>query len=175
MLNVNVGDYLIIRRIANMINKVIDYIENVLEVPRDEYSGMPTCPFAKQERESNNIYINTITKGNDFIVCIHKFIESGKNSAVFIQDDEIFEKDTKRYQKFLNNILKALDKDEWKALCINPDDKLEVDGFNARSLAPCFLVLINNKKEIKKAHDIIKKTKYYDKMDSKYKKYLGVK
>ncbi len=158
-----------------MINKVIDYIENVLEVPRDEYSGMPTCPFAKQERESNNIYINTITKGNDFIVCIHKFIESGKNSAVFIQDDEIFEKDTKRYQKFLNNILKALDKDEWKALCINPDDKLEVDGFNARSLAPCFLVLINNKKEIKKAHDIIKKTKYYDKMDSKYKKYLGVK
>ena len=62
-----------------------------------------------------------------------------------------------------------------KALCINPDDKLEVDGFNARSLAPCFLVLINNKKEIKKAHDIILKTKYYDKMSKKYKKYLGVK
>jgi len=158
-----------------MINKVIDYIENVLEVPRDEYSGMPTCPFAKQERESDNIYIDTITKGNDFIVCMHNFIESGKNSAVFIQEDELVEKDTKRYQKFLNNILKVLDKSEWKALCINPDDKLEVDGFNARSLAPCFLVLINNKKEIKKAHDLIKKTKYYDKMSKKYKKYLGVK
>ena len=158
-----------------MKEKVLSYIEDVLEVPRDEYNGMPTCPFAKQERESDNIYIDTLSESNDFIVCMHKFIESGRNSAVFIQKGELFEKDTKRYQKFLNKILKALDKSEWKALCINPDDKLEVDGFNARSLAPCFLVLINNKKEIKKAHDVIKKTKYYDKMDPKYKKYLGVK
>ena len=158
-----------------MKEKVLEYIENVLEIPRDEYSGMPVCPFAKQERESNNIYIDTISSDNDFIICMHNFVESGRNSAVFIQDDVILEKSTKRYQKFLNNILRAMDKNEWKALCINPDDKLEVDGFNARSLAPCFLVLINNKKEIKKAHDIIKKTKYYDKMSKKYKKYLGVK
>ena len=158
-----------------MNEKVLSYIKDVLEVPRDEYNGMPTCPFAKQERESDNIYIDTLSESNDFIVCMHKFIESGRNSAVFIQKGELFEKDTKRYQKFLNKILKALDKSEWKALCINPDDKLEVDGFNARSLAPCFLVLINNKKEIKKAHDIILKTKYYDKMSKKYKKYLGVK
>ena len=158
-----------------MKEKVLSYIEDVLEVPRDEYNGMPVCPFAKQERESDNIYIDTITSDNDFIICIHNFIESGKNSAVLIQDDEILEKSTKRYQKFLNNILKAMDKSKWKALCINPDDKLEVDGFNARSLAPCFLVLINNKKEIKIAHDNILKTKYYDKMNKKYKKYLGVK
>tara|TARA_R100001460_G_scaffold32910_1_gene64413 strand:+ start:99 stop:575 length:477 start_codon:yes stop_codon:yes gene_type:complete len=158
-----------------MKEKVLSYIKDVLEVPRDEYNGMPVCPFAKQERESDNIYLDTITKDNDFIICIHNFIKSGKNSAVLIQDDVILEKSTKRYQKFLNNILKAMDKSEWKALCINPNDKLEVDGFNARSLAPCFLVLINNKKEIKIAHDNILKTKYYDKMSEKYKKYLGVK
>jgi len=158
-----------------MKEKVLSYIKDVLEVPRNEYNGMPACPFAKQERESDNIYIDTLSESNDFIVCIHKFIESGKNSAVFIQDSELLSRDTKRYQKFLNNILKALDKSEWKALCINPNDDLEVDGFNARSLAPCFLVLINNKKEIKIAHDNILKTKYYDKMDPKYKKYLGVK
>ena len=158
-----------------MKEKVLSYIEDVLEVPRDEYNGMPVCPFARQERESDNIYIDTITSDNDFIICIHNFVESGKNSAVLIQDDVVLEKSTKRYQKFLNNILKAMDKSEWKALCINPDDKLDVDGFNARSLAPCFLVLINNKKEIKIAHDNILKTKYFDKMGSKYKKYLGVK
>ena len=88
-----------------MKDKVLNYIENVLEVPRDEYNGMPTCPFA---------------------------------------------------------------------LCINPNDKLEVDGFNARSLAPCFLVLINDKKDIYYAHKSMKDTKYYDKMDLKYKKYLGI-
>jgi len=158
-----------------MKEKVLSYIEDVLEVQRDELNGMTTCPIAKQEHKSDNIYIDTITSDNDFIICIHNFVESGKNSAVLIQDDVVLEKSTKRYQKFLNNILRAMDKSEWKALCINPDDKLEVDGFNARSLAPCFLVLINNKKEIKKAHDIILKTKYYDKMSKKYKKYLGVK
>ena len=158
-----------------MKDKILKYIENVLEVPRDEYSGMPVCPFAKQERKSNNIYIDTISSDNDFIICIHNFIESGKNSAVFIQDDVILEKNTKRYQKFLNNILKAMDKSEWKALCINPDDKLEVDGFNARALAPCFLVLINNKKDIYYAHKSLQNTKYYDKMSKKYKKYLGIK
>ena len=158
-----------------MKNKVLNYIKNVLEVPRDEYNGMPVCPFAKQERKSNNIYIDTISSDNDFIICMHNFIESGKNSAVFIQDDVILEKNTKRYQKFLNNILKAMDKSEWKALCINPDDKLEVDGFNARALAPCFLVLINNKKDIYYAHKSLQNTKYYDKMSKKYKKYLGIK
>ena len=158
-----------------MKSKVLDYIKYVLEVPRDEYNGMPTCPFAKKERESNNIYIDTINIKNDFIICMHKFIESGKNSAVFIQNDELNERETKRYQKFLNTTLKTLDLSNWKALCINPNDKLEVDGFNARSLAPCFMVLINKKEDIYYAHKGLLKTQYYDKMDSKYKKYLGVK
>ena len=93
---------------GSMKEKVLDYIKNVLEVPRDEYNGMPVCPFAKQERETDNIYIDTITKDNDFIVCMHNFVESGKNSAVFIQDDKtitLAERETKRYQKFLNKML----------------------------------------------------------------------
>ena len=58
----------------NKINKVLDYIENVLEIPRDEYNGMSACPFAKKERESNNIYIDTISIKNDFIICMNNFI-----------------------------------------------------------------------------------------------------
>ena len=158
-----------------MKNKVLDYIKYVLEVPRDEYNGMPTCPFAKKEREDDNIYIDTLSPDNDFIICMHNFVKSGKNSAVFIQNDGLAEKFTKKYQKFLNKTLKTLDLSNWKALCINPNDDLEVDGFNARSLAPCFMVLINNKKDIYYAHKSMQNTKYYDKMDSKYKRYLGVK
>ena len=157
-----------------MEGKVLNYIKNVLEVPRDEYNGMPTCPFAKKEREDNQIYIDTLSSDNGFIVCMNNFVKSGKKSAVFIQNNELLERETKRYQKFLNNTLKALDLSNWKVLCINPNDKLEVDGFNARSLAPCFMVLINDKKDIYYAHKSMQNTKYYDKMDSKYKKYLGI-
>ena len=157
-----------------MKDKVLDYIKYVLEVPRDEYNGMPTCPFAKKEREDDNIYIDTLSNSNGFTICIDNFVKSGKKSAVFIQNNELDEKFTKKYQKFLNNQLKTLELSNWKALCINPKDNLEVDGFNARSLAPCFMVLINNKKDIYYAHKSMKNTKYYDKMDPKYKKYLGV-
>jgi|TARA_R110001592_G_scaffold282638_1_gene550422 hypothetical protein len=157
-----------------MKDKVLNYIKYVLEVPRDEYDGMPTCPFAKKERESDQIYIDTLNNNNDFVDCMDDFIKSGKKSAVFIQNDELSEKETKRYQHFLNKILKSSDLGKWKALCINPNDNLEVDGFNARSLAPCFMILINNKKDIYYAHNSIKNTKYYSKMDLKYKKYLGV-
>jgi len=160
--------------VYNMEDKVLDYIENILEVPRDEYNGMPVCPFANKERKNNNIYIDTISVDNGFMICINKFIESGKNSAVFIQNGELEERETKRYQKFLNNTLKTLDLNNWKVLCINPNDNLEVDGFNARSLAPCFMILINDKKDIYYAHKSMQNTKYYDKMNSKYKKYLGV-
>ena len=80
------------------VNKVLDYIKNVLEVPRKEYSGMSACPFAKKERETDNIYIDTIGEDNGFLECMKKFLDSEKNSAVFIQKDEISEYETIRYK-----------------------------------------------------------------------------
>ena len=155
-------------------NKVLDYIENVLEVPRQEYNGMPACPFAKQERESNNIYLDEITDDNDFIICMRRFMDSNMNSAVFIQDEDLSEDETRPYQRFLNRLLKQLNIKYWKVLCINPNDKLEVDGLNVRALAPCFLILINPKQQINEAHASLLNTKYYDNMSIKYKKYLNV-
>ena len=137
-------------------HKVLNYIKDVLEVPREEYNGMSACPFAKKERETDNIYLDSITTKNDFIVCMHKFVKSGKNSAVLIQEHaEFSERDTKRYQHFLNQVLEVSDLGKWKALCINPNDELD-------------------KKDIYYAHKSMKNTKYYDKMDGKYKKYLGL-
>lgn len=164
-------------------NKVLDYIENVLEVPRQEYNGMPACPFAKQERKSNNIYIDELKSNlnkqypsdSDFIMCMSRFLKSDMNSAVFIQKDNIEEDETKGYQIYLNRLLKTLGITYWKALCINPNDKLDADGLNVRSLAPCFLILINPKKQINEAHKSMLDTKYYDKMSDKYKKHLNVK
>ena len=156
-------------------NKVLDYIKNVLEVPRQEYNGMPACPFAKQERKSNNIYFDEIKEGNDFLMCMKRFVDSNMNSAIFTQEEEIEENETKAYQRYLNKVLKSLNITYWKVLCLNPNDKLEVDNLNVRALAPCFLILINPKKQINDAHKSLLKTKYYDKMSSKYKKYLNVK
>ena len=42
-------------------------IENILEVPRDEYNGMSACPFAKKERENDNLYIDVIDELSEMI------------------------------------------------------------------------------------------------------------
>ena len=157
------------------INKVLDYIKNVLEIPRDEYGGMSACPFAKKERENNNLYIDVIDKDNGFLILMDKFFKSGKDNAIFINEIDIDNTDTRRYQIFLNKELKKRLITTHKVLCINPKDNLSVKGFNVRAKSPYFLILVNNQKEINKAHNKLLKTNYFDKMDNNYKKYLGIK
>jgi len=157
------------------INKVIDYIKNVLEVPRTEYNGMSACPFAKKERENDNLYIDVIDENNGFFNLMDKFFKSGKDNAIFINEIDIDNTDTRRYQVFLNKELKKKSITTHKVLCINPKDELSVKGFNVRSKSPYFLILVNNQKEINQAHNKLLKTNYFDKMDDNYKHYLGIK
>ena len=89
----------------NKINKVLDYIENILEVPRKEYGGLSACPFAKKERESDNLYIDILDKDNEFLDLMDNFYKSGKGNAIFINEIELFNINTKKYQETLNNEL----------------------------------------------------------------------
>ena len=84
----------------NKINKVIDYIKNVLEVPRTEYNGMSACPFAKKERENDNLYIDVIDENNGFFNLMDKFLKSDKDNAIFINEIDMDNTDTRRYQVF---------------------------------------------------------------------------
>ena len=155
------------------IEEVLKYIEDYLEVPRGEYGGMSACPFAKKERKDDNIYMDIIEGDNDFLECMDTFYESGKDNAIFITDIEMNGSETKSYQDSLNRELILNAFIHHKALCINPKDKFEVDGFNPRSHSPYFLILINNQKEINSAHSKMMKTNYFDKMNAEYKKHLG--
>ena len=59
-----------------------------------------------------------------------------------------------------------------KCICFNPNDKVEIDGFNARGHAPYFLINIATREALDKAHKVLSKTKYYDSMNKRYLKYL---
>ena len=72
----------------NKINKVLDYIKDVLEIPRDEYGGMSACPFARKERESDNLYIDILGKDNGFLILMDKFYKSGRIILIFDKKHE---------------------------------------------------------------------------------------
>ena len=85
------------------------------------------------------------------------------------------ESDTRKYQSFLNKLIKTNRFTNYKIICFNPEDTItNIDGFNPRQFAPAFLINVADKKELGKAHRIIMKSKYFDRMSDAYKKYLNV-
>ena len=80
-----------------------------------------------------------------------------------------------RVLDYINRTMKENGYGHLKNICFNPNDKLEIDGFNARSHAPYFLINIATREALAKAHTILAKTKYYDNMNKRYLDYLHIK
>ena len=159
--------------------EVLDYLTEVIEQPRQEFSGFPVCPFAANDRKLGNLHIDIFDAESENIA--DRFVEFDKSPhtiAIYVQffePDEMPHEDTKKYQVFLNKLLKHIGLKHLKVICFNPNSSLDIDGYNPRSQAPYFLISIANKEELHHAQKSLLKTKYYDAMDTKYKKYLGVK
>ncbi len=162
-----------------IINEVKDYINNVMRPPREEFGGMPACPFAGPELDGGRLMIGAIIPGETSLIeLIQKFLNSDKQSALFAQisKEDITTEETKQFQIMVNKTLRFLGASDYKCICFNPNDKdTEVEGFNARAQAPYFLINIAGRDELSKAHKTLRKTKYYDHLNSAYLKFLKVK
>ena len=161
----------------NFKSKILKYVD-ILKKPRKEYGSMPACPFIGSEIDNDKMMISLFDPSKlSIIKMIEKFVNSKYDSAVFVQVDnkEISCEMTYQYQSFINKLLKEEGYDYLKWICVNPNDKVNIDGFNIRSHAPYFLITITNRKIISDAHKKILKTRYFDKMNKEYLDYLKVK
>jgi len=162
---------------TNFKSRILDYI-NILRTPRKEYGDLPICPFVGKEIDKNKLLIEKFDpKENSLLEMIESFEQSEYDSALFaqVQDENLQQRDTAKYQDFINKLLRENGYEHLKCICFNPNDKLNIDGFNARSLAPYFLINIAQASVLEKAHNDLMKTKYFDKMNEKYLRYLHVK
>tara|TARA_A100001201_G_scaffold75592_1_gene68340 strand:+ start:916 stop:1422 length:507 start_codon:yes stop_codon:yes gene_type:complete len=162
---------------TNFKNKIMDWIK-ILRTPREEYGGMAPCPFVGAEVDKNKLMIEIFDPEKGSIIdMMNKFVNSDYDSALFIQktDELLLSKDTYKYQNFINRLLKKSGFEKYKCICFNPNDTTEVKGFNIRSKSPYFLINVADRKVLSKAHKNLLRTKYFDNMGDKYKKYLKVK
>ena len=163
---------------TNLKNKMKGYINFILRPKREEFGGMPVCPFAGAELDQDKLMIDVFDPTKEsFIDKMKAFTESKYNSALFAQvnSDPIQESDTRKYQSFLNKLIKEGGFTNYKVICFNSEDTItNIDGFNPRQFVPAFLINVADKKELGKAHRTIMKSKYFDKMSDRYKKYLRV-
>ena len=162
---------------TNFKEKVLKYI-NFIRMPREEYGGMPACPFVGAEIDAGKLMIDKFDPNTDTLLDkVKVYNESEYDSALFVQvsDLNLKQKDTAGYQDFINKTLRTNGYEHLKCICFNPNDKLNINGFNARSKAPYFLINIAKATLLAESHNNLMKTKYFDNMDKKYLKYLHVK
>ena len=160
----------------NFRSKVLDFIK-VLRTPREEFGGLPPCPFVGSEVDRDKLMIDLFDPSkNTFLEMVDSFVNSNFDSALFVQvsNTEISREETFQYQKFLNKVLKQSGHKDLKCICTNPSETYDADGFNVRQHAPYFLINIANKHVLHKAHNRMLNTKYFDKMSEEYLDYLRV-
>ena len=160
-----------------VIQQLHDYVVNVLEEKRGEFSGLAVCPFVKADRVRDELFLDVFDNKVDTLVdVLLRFVRSRKRSALIAQiNTDIPSEDTKEYQEFINLVIDSAEVGDVKALCFNPNDNLSIEGYNPRSRAPHFLINMAYSRDLSKAHRSLKQTNYYDKMPEDYKGYLGVK
>ena len=157
-----------------MSDKAKDYINNVLDEKRAEFGNKAVCPFAAPELRANKLMIAKVGE-RGLVDLIDDFGESDYESALFIIEEDVSAKQTKKFQYFVDQLLKNQGLNEYRNICLNPNDDVDADGYNPRALSPYFMINISKKKAISKAHRALKKTNYYDKMSSNYRKFLNLK
>jgi hypothetical protein len=159
---------------TNFKDKVMKYI-GILRTPRKEYGGLPACPFVGPEVDKGKLMIDKFDPNESTLLDkVKTYDESEYDSALFVQvSEEVLSKfDTVGYQDYINRTMKENGYGHLKCICFNPNDELDIDGFNARGHAPYFLINIATREALDKAHKVLSKTKYYDNMNKRYLKYL---
>ena len=158
--------------------KTIDYINEVLRPPRQEFGGMPVCPFAGPELDNGRLMIDIINENQSLDFLLDKYKNSKYNSALFIlelpEGESLTAEETDQFEKFVNKTIRYKGYKDIKTICFNPNDSVSINGFNPRGKAPYFLINIAGRKELHKAHKSLTKTSYYDNMDVKYKGFLKI-
>ena len=161
----------------NFRSKVLEFI-NILRTPREEFGGLPPCPFVGPEIDRDKLMIELFDPSKNSITdMLEKLVASKYDSALFVQitKESISAEDTFNYQSFINRQIKKAGYENLKCICFNPNDVVSVDGFNARAYAPYFLINIARKDALHKAHKRLLNSKYFDKMNKEYLDYLFVK
>jgi len=158
--------------------KVINYINKVLRPTREEFGGLPVCPFAGPELDNDKLMIDIINEEQSLDFLLDKYKNSKYNSALLILElpagETLTTEETDQFEIFVDKTIKNKGYKDIKTICFNPNDSVSINGFNPRGKAPYFLINIAGREELHKAHKSLTKTSYYDNMDVKYKSFLKI-
>ena len=112
--------------------KVVDYINEVIRPPRQEFGGMPVCPFAGPELDNDKLMIDIINEEQSLGFLLDKYKNSKYNSALLIlelpEGETLTAEETKEFQVFVNKVIRYKGYKDIKTICFNPHDSVSING-----------------------------------------------
>ena len=162
-----------------ILTEVKSWITEYLEIPNENFGGMPVCPFVKAEREKDGLMFEIwYPNESSFTDVLEKFENSDFTSALVIcmnTDGLLWEEvDRKKYQKAIQLLMEDRGYSDIKALCFSPYEHHTAVGEETRKGSPYFLINIAGTEELNKAHRRLLETKYFDKFSEEEIKTLKV-
>ena len=129
---------------------------------------MPVCPFIKKDLDHDEILFLVQTPKDNFIDLVKQWDESKKKTGLIIQMGMInYGDNRKKYQiKLSKQIEDVWEKspEQPKILVFDPSENWSIGGVETRKKAPTLLINLARRKDLSKAHGILQKTKWYDKL-----------
>jgi|TARA_R100001163_G_C4999528_1_gene149184 hypothetical protein len=162
-----------------ILTEVKTWITEYLEIPNENFGGMPVCPFVKAEREKNKLMFEVwYPNKTSFTGILDKFKNSDFSSALVIcmnTEGLLWEEvDRKKYQKTIQILMKEKGFTDIKALCFSPFEHHTAAGEETRKGSPYFLINIAGVEDLNIAHRKLLKTSYFDKFTEQEVKTLKV-
>lgn len=163
-----------------VIEEIKNYLTNVIEVPREEFSGFAACPFSKSERVKGRLMVDVFDPTEEsFVKCMHRMIDEGYSSAALAlceggQPSVMSKSETSKFSRFLNKVMRDAGIRGYKNICMNPNDEVGIEDYNPRSQSPYFLIVVSKLDDLDRGRKSLTKTKYYDKMSNRYKRFLNL-
>ena len=141
-----------------VIQKLLDYLV-WLQTPNESFGGVPICPFIKGDFESDRIKFSVYSQRHEKSLTEHitEYVESGKSTGIIVQLDPV-RTTRKRYQRFVNKLMKENGFGDYKSLVLDPLEEWSLAGVETRKMAPCVLINIGTRKDFGKAAKYMTKT-----------------
>mgnify|MGYP006969394260 FL=1 len=161
---------------SSIVEEIMEWSSVALEVPNEDFNGLPPCPYAKQAWLDEKVAI--LFKYEDSYQCLYSTISQfdDKFDLVIIVDlandkePEAFH----NYWEALNLFIAEgvfIDKDMW-VMGFHPDDEpsdfVEDIDFEPKNDTPYALIFVQRLSKLQKAADKLDKNGYYDNYDSQY-------
>jgi hypothetical protein len=158
----------------SIINELDTWIETFLNVPNDEFGGMPICPFANPARKNGAIRYTVLKPNQDLVSLLNTIGDNWQDvdkdgkveiHVVLIEDTELYTAKLFAHisdcfnNKFMGLNLVGLDD--------HPDIPESVNGVNL-NFGKAALFLISRLDVLNNASKRLQKTSYYDKWPEDY-------